>query len=260
MLVDSHCHLDLFPESDIDSMMTRAAQNKVSLIHTISTSIDNIQTLLPYIEKYPNVYASVGVHPNYVTGTETVEQIIATSKLHNKIISIGETGLDYYRNTSNRKTQIESFIKHIEASRITKLPIVIHSRNADQDMIKILSEEMKKGMFKAVLHSFSSSYELFLTALELDLYISFSGIVTFKNATLVQRIASEALDNRILFETDAPYLSPTPHRGKRNETAFVKYVADYVATLRKNPNIIQQSGVNFLNLFEKVSIKSNVTI
>ncbi len=250
MLIDSHCHLDYFEDNELPSIVKRASQSNVNILHTISTTISKSNQVLRIAEEYDNVYASIGIHPNDAENEKdtTLEELLILTK-HKKVISIGETGLDYYYENSPRAIQKNLFRLHIEASQITSLPLIIHSRNADEDMIKILQKESNKKPFKAVMHSFSSSQELCQAALELDFYISFSGIVTFKNAHNLHEIAKSIPENRILIETDSPYLAPVPNRGKRNEPAFVVHIADQLNKLRKCTNTGEITTRNFEQLF-----------
>ena len=255
-LIDSHCHLNLFPESELEQIVNRALESDVVFMHTICTKMEEFSSLLKIADKYPSVYASVGVHPNDANVTTTAEEIINACQ-NEKVIAIGETGLDYYRDSRPPEVQKQSFIEHIKASRETGLPVVIHSREADEDMIKILTEEQAKGKFKAVMHSFASSYKLFCAAVDLELYISFSGIVTFKNAKTVKRAAKEVPVDKILIETDAPYLAPEPNRGKRNEPAFISHTADYINFIRSQNDILERSYDNFFALFDKADLHFN---
>ncbi|MBQ4874964.1 MAG: TatD family hydrolase [Rickettsiaceae bacterium H1] len=250
MLIDSHCHLNHFLKQEIPLILGRAQSKKISLVQTICTKISEFEEILNIVESYENVFASVGIHPNNTNETTTVEELVNLSE-HPKVISIGETGLDYYYENSPREIQQKSFIIHIEAARMTDLPLVIHSRDADEDMIKILSEEYAKGKFTAVMHSFASSEKLSDFALSLGFYLSFSGIVTFKNASDIQKIASKTPKNRILIETDSPYLAPVPQRGKKNEPAFVTHVAEKLNKLKNCDDILNITHSNFFNLFTK---------
>ena len=217
MFVDSHCHLDfdLF-EKDRKECMKRALEVGIHTMLTISTHITRFPEILKLTRSSDHLYCSVGIHPHQVKDEPKVdsEQIIKFSK-DPKVIGIGETGLDYFYENSPRKEQKKSFIQHIEASRKTRLPLIVHTRNADEDMENILKEEMKKGEFPCVLHCFSSSKKLANCALSLGIYISISGIVTFKNGTELREIVRYIPLDRLLIETDAPFLAPVPHRGQR---------------------------------------------
>ncbi len=256
MLVDSHCHLD-FPElsSQIDDVMARAAANDVGIMQTICVQMSKFPQVLAVTEKFDNVYCSVGVHPNHVADEELVaaEEIIEKTS-HAKVIGIGETGLDYHYENSPRDLQQKSFRTHIKAARETGLPIIVHTRAADDDTIEILSEEMKKGQFTGLIHCFSTSRKLAEKAIELGMYISISGIVTFKKATELQEIVTDLPLEKILVETDAPYLAPMPHRGKTNEPAFTLHTAQFVADLKQCSleKIAEITTNNFFDLFAKV--------
>ena len=250
MLIDSHCHLDYFTDDEIPALLDRAKKSGVELVQTICTKVSDFDKVINIAELYDNVYASVGVHPNEAKELVTLEKLLDLTK-HPKVISIGETGLDYHYETTSRVIQKQSFQIHIEASRITGLPLVIHSRDADEDMIEILNREYKKGKFRAVMHSFTSSEKLCNVALDLGFYISFSGIVTFKNAKAVQEIACKIPKSRILIETDSPYLTPEPYRGRKNEPSFVIHVAEKISELKNCYAMHSITSANFFNIFNK---------
>ncbi|WP_108784185.1 TatD family hydrolase [Wolbachia endosymbiont of Bemisia tabaci] len=257
MIVDSHCHLIYFSDDEIPKVISRAEQNGVRILHNICISINDIPKLLKISSSYNQVYSSVGVHPldaniengEYIHADELVELTKGQ-----KVISIGETGLDFYK-SDNKSNQKKSFVLHIEAARVTGLPLVIHARNADSEMVDMLKSEMKVGAFSGVMHCFASSKELAYQAMDLGLYISFSGIITFKNASLLKEIAQNVPHERVLVETDAPYLSPEPYRGKKNEPAMVKYVVNCLAELwNKLPDkVAEVTTNNFLKLFTKLN-------
>ncbi|MES2677101.1 MAG: TatD family hydrolase [Pseudomonadota bacterium] len=258
-LIDSHCHLDLLAEKgfNIDEVIENAAQNQVKILQTIGTKITKFDEVYKYAQKYKNVFSSVGIHPCNVEEEPKIkaQDIIKICKTHPKIIGIGETGLDYFHSGFVEKNQIASFIEHISAARQLGLPVIIHTRDADVDMAKILENEMKKGEFKALLHCFSSSKELALKAIELGIFISISGIITFKNAVELQNIVKDLPLESLLVETDAPYLAPTPHRGKLNEPAFTKHTAEFLAQLKgvSFEQICQVTTGNFFKLFSSVN-------
>jgi TatD DNase family protein len=257
-LVDSHCHLNMKEfNDDLDNVIERAINNDVKYLHSICTKISDYPEIISIIEKYDNIHGSFGIHPHEADHhlDLTVEQIINYSS-HPKIISVGETGLDYYYEYSNRLNQQTLFKKHIEASRQNSLPIIIHTREADNDTISILTEEMKKGEFKGLIHCFTSTEELARKVLDLGLYISISGIVTFKKAVDLQDIVKFLPLDRILIETDSPYLAPIPFRGKRNEPAFVKNVCEFIATLKNIPyeTLRENTTKNYMNLFSKIEL------
>lgn len=264
MLVDSHCHLN-FPEftSDLDAVLARAAENGVGAMLTINTKLEEAKDLQTIADSYPQVYCSVGVHPHdakdYVNGYEgdTLFTQIKALAQHPKVVGIGETGLDYFYDNSPQKDQIGSFSDHIRASIDLDLPLIIHTRDADEDTISCL-KEIGQGKARGVFHCFSGSVELAEQALALGFYISFSGILTFKNAESLRQIAQKAPLERILVETDAPFLTPVPHRGKRNEPAFTRYTAELLANLRSlsYSEIEKITTNNFFTLFNKVSLPS----
>ena len=261
-IVDSHCHLDLIEKNghDIDQIVQNAKDNKVEILQTISTKISEIDKILGYTKKYDNVFASVGNHPCNVKdeGVVTAQEIIKICQENPKIIGIGETGLDYFHDKSNIDQQKESFYEHIKAAQEIQLPLIIHSRDCDDDMIKILKTEQEKKRFPALLHCFSSSKKLAEVAVELGIYISFSGIVTFKNAKIVQEVALETPENLILVETDSPYLAPTPHRGKENQPSYTRHTVEFVANLRNaDPEkFANKTTENFFELFSSCHIES----
>lgn len=253
MLVDHHCHLD-YPDlaKDREGVLARAAAAGVGLMVTISTRIRRFDEITAIAEAHPEVYCSVGTHPHYAD-TELdvpVEEIIAISR-HPKCVAIGEAGLDYFYQRSPREAQAEGFRRHIAAARATGLPLEIHTRDADDDTAAILADEMAKGPFKAVLHCFTGGPTLAARAIELGLMISFSGVLTYKKSEALRVIAATVPLDRLLVETDAPFLAPPPHRGKRNEPAFVAEVARKVAALRGvAPEVVGEASIrNFEALF-----------
>jgi TatD DNase family protein len=256
MLVDSHCHLD-FPDFDTDraDMMRRAAQAGVGLMVTISTRVRRFDQLRHLTEVHENVFCSIGTHPHNA-GEEidvTAEDLIRLSA-YEKCVAIGEAGLDYHYDKAPRAAQAAGFLVHIEAARQTGLPLVIHARNADDDVERILTEEMGKGVFPFVLHCFSSGQRLAEAGIELGGYVSFSGMLTFKNSEDLRSIARSVPHERLLIETDAPYLAPPPHRGHRNEPSYVIETAKCLASMLDLDldAIAKQTTQNFFRLFEKV--------
>jgi TatD DNase family protein len=256
MIVDSHCHLD-FPDfaADLDAIVERAAAAGVGRIVTISTRVRQFDKLLAIAERFSNVYCSVGTHPHNAHEELDIsaEDLVARSR-HPKVVAIGEAGLDYHYDNSPRDAQERGFRSHIAAARETGLPLVIHSRDADDDMARILEEETGKGAFPAVLHCFTGGPDLARRAIALGHFISFTGILTFKNSTALRDIAASLPADRILVETDAPYLAPGKHRGKRNEPAFVIDTANVLAEGRgvSFDTIARQTTENFFRLFGKV--------
>ncbi|HZP70458.1 MAG TPA: TatD family hydrolase [Pseudolabrys sp.] len=256
MLVDSHCHLD-FPDlaADLDAVVGRARAAGIGRLVTISTRVKRHAQVLAIAEKYPEVFCSVGTHPNHAHEEPEVDaKMLARIAQHPKVVAIGEAGLDYFRNTSPREAQTAGLRQHIAAARETGLPLVIHSRECDADMARILKEESGKGAFPAILHCFTGGRELAFTAIELGHYVSFTGILTFKSSETLRQIAAELPADRVMVETDAPYLAPLPHRGKRNEPAYVVETAKVLADVRKvsADEIAYLTTENFFRLFSKV--------
>ena len=256
MLVDSHCHLD-FPDfaAELDAIVARARDAGIGRMVTISTRVRKHAQVLAIAEKFPDVFCSVGTHPHHAhEELDIVARDLIAIARHPKVVAIGEAGLDYHYDTSPREAQEQGFRQHIAAARETGLPLVIHSREADDDMARILTEETGKGAFPAVLHCFTGGRELALRAVELGLYVSFTGIITFKNSHPLREIAAELPAERVLVETDAPYLAPLPYRGKRNEPSYVVETAKMLAVTRgvTSDDIARQTTENFYRLFNKV--------
>jgi TatD DNase family protein len=256
MLVDSHCHLD-FPDfaGELDGIVARAQAAGIGRMVSISTRVKQHGGLLAIAERFPDVYCSVGTHPHHAHEELDLDaDDLVERTRHRKVVAIGEAGLDYHYDFSPRDAQEHSFRNHIAAARVTGLPLVIHSRDADADMAKILEEETGKGAFPAVLHCFTGGRDLARRAIALGLSISFTGILTFKKSDELRAIAAELPADRILVETDAPYLAPGRHRGKRNEPAFVVDTAQVLAQTRgvSFDEIARQTTENFFKLFSKV--------
>lgn len=256
MLVDSHCHLD-FPDlaEDQDAVVERARAAGIGRMVTISTRVRQFDRVRAIAEKFDDVFCSVGTHPhNASEELDVTAERLADLARHPKVVAIGEAGLDYFYDKSPRDAQAQGFRTHIAASRQTGLPLVIHARDADVDMASILEEETAKGAFPFILHCFSSGAELARTGVRLGGYISFSGILTFKNSADIREIAKEIPEDRILVETDAPYLAPPPYRGKRNEPAYVVETAKVLAETRGAPvdAVADLTTRNFFRLFMKV--------
>ncbi len=256
MLVDSHCHLD-YPDlaADLDGVVSRARAAGVGRMVTISTRVRRLPDLLAIADRFGDVFCSVGTHPHHAHEELdiTAADLIAKSA-HPKVVAIGEAGLDYFYDKSPREAQEQGFRAHIAAARATGLPLVIHSREADDDMARILEEETGKGAFPAVLHCFTGGPELARRAVALGLHISFTGILTFKASQNLRDIAASLPADRILVETDAPYLAPGKYRGKRNEPAYVVETAKVLAETRglSADQIANQTTENFFRLFNKV--------
>lgn len=263
-LIDSHCHLDLLEEKgeNIAELIAAAKEKNIQYIQTICTKIIEFDKIYSYAEKFDNVFASIGIHPCNVHEQPeiNIEETIKICQKKPKLIGIGETGLDYFHDQSTKNRQIDSFLKHIEIARKTDLVLIIHSRNADADMADILQKEMQKGEFKALMHCFSSSEELAKKALDLDIFISISGIVTFKNAVDLQNIVKIIPKDKILVETDAPYLAPTPYRGKINKPEFTLETTKFIAKLKDiaEEEFFKITTDNFYNLFTKFPLNDNL--
>jgi TatD DNase family protein len=259
MLVDSHCHLD-FPDfsSELDAVVARAKDAGIGRIVTICTRVRKFDQVLAVAEKFPEIFCSVGTHPHNAHEELDIDSkaLIALTK-NPKVVAIGEAGLDYHYDNSPRDAQAQGLRQHIAAARETRLPLVIHSRDCDADMAKILQEETGKGAFPAVLHCFTGGRDLAFTAIDLGIYVSFTGILTFKNSQSLRDIARELPADRILVETDAPYLAPLPYRGKRNEPSYVAETARVLAETRgvSPDEIARQTTQNFFRLFSKVPQK-----
>jgi len=261
LLIDSHCHLDFPDFADLDAVLSRAAAAGVGRLITISTRVAKFDTYRAIAEAHDSVFFSVGTHPHqaFEEPDVTVETLVELSK-HPKCVAIGEAGLDYHYDKTPRDIAARVFRVHIAAARITQLPLVIHSRDADDDMGEILEDEMAKGAFPALLHCFTSSRALAETALRLGLSVSMSGVLTFKNSQDLRDIAKDIPLNRLLVETDAPYLAPMPHRGKRNEPAYVAETAKVLAQVKgvSLADITLQTTDNVLKLFTKIPLFEDV--
>lgn len=262
MLVDSHCHLD-FPDFDEErvSLIQRAHDADIGLMVTICTRVRKFDQVHKVALDHERVFCSVGTHPHNA-GEEldiTLDELLTLAE-HPKVVAIGEAGLDYHYDKSPRDAQAIGFRNHIAAARITGLPLVIHARNADDDMIEILRDESGKGAFPFILHCFSSGQKLAQIGVELGGYVSFSGIMTFKNAAEIRDIARVLPKDRLLVETDAPYLAPVPHRGQRNEPSFVANTAAMLAETISvsKEEIAEITTQNFFRLFQKVPRHFNI--
>jgi TatD DNase family protein len=256
MLIDSHCHLD-FPDlsAEMDAVVARARAAGIARMVTISTRVRRHAEVLAIAERFPDVFCSVGTHPHHAHEELdiTVADLVARAR-HPKVVAIGEAGLDYYYDRSPRDEQARVFRTHIEAARESGLPLVIHTRDADEDTARILEEETGQGSFVAVLHCFTGDADLARRAIALGHFISFTGILTFKPSTALRTIAAQLPADRIFVETDAPYLAPMPYRGKRNEPAYVVETAKMLAETRgvSFDEIAHQTSENFFRLFAKV--------
>src|SRR6202790_713287 len=256
MLVDSHCHLDFDDFSgDLDGIVARAQAAGIGRLVSISTRVKRRAGLVAIADRFPDVYCSIGPHPHHAHEELdlTIADLVGLTR-HPKTVAIGEAGLDYHYDLSPRDAQEQGFRNHIAAARETGLPLVIHSREADADMAAILEEETGKGAFPAVLHCFTGGRELAQRAVALGLFVSFTGILTFKKSDELRAIAAELPADRILVETDAPYLAPGRYRGKRNEPAYVTETAKVLAATRGGSidQIGRETTANFFRLFHKV--------
>ncbi|UTD29156.1 TatD family hydrolase [Bradyrhizobium sp. WD16] len=256
MLVDSHCHLD-FPDfaEDLDGLVARATAAGVGRMVTISTRVKRLPALIAIAERYDDVYCSVGTHPLHVDEEDGIsaQELIDLTR-HPKVVALGEAGLDNHYDLGSPAAQERGFRAHIAAARATGLPLVIHTRDADEACGHILDEEMAKGPFRAVLHCYTGGRELAMKAIGLGLSISFTGILTFKNSQALRDLAAELPADRIMVETDSPYLAPGKFRGKRNEPAYVVETARLLAEVRgvSFEEIARQTTENFFRLFSKV--------
>ncbi|WBU27923.1 TatD family hydrolase [Rhodopseudomonas palustris] len=256
MLVDSHCHLD-FPDfaDDLAGIVARAEASGVGRMVTISTRVRKLPDLVAIAERFPNVYCSVGTHPHHADEEDgiTTDGLVKLAQ-HPKVVAFGEAGLDYFYEMGSREAQERGFRAHIAAARETGLPLVIHTREADEDCGKILEDEMGKGAFHAVLHCYTGGRDLAMQAIDLGLMISFTGILTFKKSQALRDLAAELPADRVLVETDSPYLAPGKYRGKRNEPAYVVETAKVLAEVRgvSLDEIARQTTENFFRLFGKV--------
>jgi len=255
MIIDSHCHLD-FPElaADRAGVIARAKAAGVERMVTISTRVERFDEIKAIAEENPEVWCSVGTHPHHADEELHIqaEDLVRLSE-HPRCVAIGEAGLDYFYDNAPKDAQETGFRRHIAAARITGLPLVIHARQADEKTAAILQEEAGQGAFPFVLHCYTGGLELAKVGLELGGYVSFSGIITFKNAESIREVARMVPHDRFLVETDAPYLAPIPHRGETNEPAYTRHTAEYLASVRSAApeTIFEQSTDNFFRLFSK---------
>ena len=257
MLIDSHCHLD-FPdfEGELDTIIARALDANVKRMVTICTKLAHFESVYAIAKNYVEVYCAVGVHPHQA-GDEKIKSIepLLECAQYDKVVGIGESGLDYFYNNASREDQIQSFRYHIEAAQETDLPLIVHAREADDDIIRLLQEGYSKRPYRCVIHCFSSGYALAEAAIEMGHYLSLSGIATFKKSEDLRSIIKKVPLNRLLLETDAPFLAPQPKRGRRNEPAYVAHIAQIMAQALgiSEADFIKQTGKNFFRLFSKVS-------
>lgn len=255
MFIDSHCHIN-FPELSerLPAILEKMKKNQVTHALCVSVTLSDFPQVLSLAETHPNIYASVGVHPDYEDTPEPdVDQLVQLA-VHPRIVAIGETGLDYYRLTGDLEWQRQRFRTHIRASRASGKPLIIHTRSASEDTLRIMREEKAgtgDGGVAGVMHCFTESLEVAVASMEMGFYISFSGIVTFKNAKELQAVAREVPLERMLIETDSPYLAPVPMRGKTNEPGFVRHVGEFLADLKGVPvqTLAEVTSQNFRTLF-----------
>jgi TatD DNase family protein len=252
MLVDSHCHLD-FPDlaNRMTDVLQRMQENQVELAVCIGVNLEDFPQVLALAEQHEQLYATVGVHPEYTDVEEPDEERLLTLAAHPKVIAIGETGLDYYWQKDKPEWQRDRFRTHIRAAKRCGKPLVVHTRDSAADTLRVLKEEGADTV-GGVMHCFTENWDIAQLALDLGFFLSFSGIVTFKNAAIVKEVAQKCPLERLLVETDSPYLAPAPYRGKPNEPAYVRYVAEEVARLRSLPvdAVHQATTDNFFSLFK----------
>jgi len=251
-LVDSHCHLDFNPLGEqLDEVLARARAHGIGHMLCVSVTIENYTNIQAITNKHSQVFSSVGVHPNERNGHDPDVAELVKLATDPRVVAIGETGLDYYRSQGDMRWQQERFRRHIRAARLARKPLIIHTRDAAADTLAILREE-NAAEASGVMHCFTESWDVAKTAMDLGFYISFSGIVTFANATALREVAARVPDDRLLVETDAPYLAPVPHRGKTNEPAYVRHVAERLAEVRGATfdHIADVTTQNFFNLFQ----------
>lgn len=255
MLIDSHCHLDridLAPyQNDFDCFMQHAKNSQIGHMLCIAIDLESYPAMLDLVAKYDQISVSVGVHPNVDDGKDPSSSELIALAQTSKVVAIGETGLDYFRSTGDLSWQHQRFKNHIDAAKALKKPLIIHTREARDDTLRILQEE-GGGEVGGVIHCFTEDWEFAKKAMDLNFYISFSGIVTFKNAKAIQEVAKKVPADRFLIETDSPYLAPVPFRGKPNYPTYVRYVAEYIAGLRgvSQSHVATQSAENFYALFK----------
>ncbi len=255
MLIDSHCHLDYFKDAEFAEVIARARAMGVGEMVSIGTSLEQSRRILALVEDQPGIWCSVGIHPQHAHEEPVPEpEVLAAMTAHPKVIGLGESGLDYFYETAPHDVQQDGFRAHIRAARLARLPLAIHARSADTDIERILREEREQGgPFDFLLHCFSSGRALAEAAIEMGGYVSFSGILTFPKSTELREIARDLPADRILVETDAPYLAPAPHRGRRNEPGWVAHTAATLAEVRAmTPEALADlTTANFRKLYRK---------
>lgn len=255
-LVDSHCHIDFDPlQPRIDEVLANARDNDVGHLLCVAVNLEDFPRVLALAEQHAHIFASVGVHPNELDGREPEAAELVELAAHPRVVAIGETGLDYFRSQGDLEWQRDRFRRHIDAARQCGKPLIIHSRDAPEDTIRLMREE-DAGQAGGVMHCFAEDWTMAEQALDIGFYISFSGIVTFKNAKDIQEVARRAPLDRILVETDSPYLAPVPYRGKTNEPAYVRHTAEQVAALRgiSYEEVAAATTENFFRLFSHAAV------
>lgn len=254
-LVDTHCHLNILELTDFDgniaNVLLAANKQDVKYFLNVAVDLENVSEVIAIANKFPNVFASIGLHPNEKVSQEPTLNELLTLASEKKVIAIGETGLDYFRSEGDLRWQRERFVNHITAAKELGKPIIVHSRQAKEDTIKILKQENAEKV-RGILHCFTEDWEMAKQAIDLGFYISFSGIITFKNAQALQEVVKKIPLECLLIETDAPFLAPVPFRGKTNQPAYVRYVAEAVAELKNISylKVAEQTSQNFFNLFK----------
>ena len=255
MIIDSHCHLD-YPNlyDQLFNVLNRAKRNKVDNLLTICTTLESFEKIKIIVNKYNNIYGTFGIHPHETKNFTNVnlDYIIKSIKNNNKIIGVGETGLDFYYNHSDKDLQKKSFIAHIKAAAKLDIPVIVHSRNAEDETFEVIKKEMKNNKLRVLIHCFTGSSNFADKLLDIGCYISVSGIITFKNSNaLAETVASFPLD-KLLVETDSPYLAPLPHRGKPNEPSYITHTVEKLAAIKKVDKeiVIKNTTKNFMNLFK----------
>jgi len=255
MIIDSHCHLD-YPNlyDQLFNVLNRAKRNNVDNLLTICTTLESFEKIKIIVNKYNNIYGTFGIHPHETKNFTNVnlDYIIKSIKNNNKIIGVGETGLDFYYNHSDKDLQKKSFIAHIKAAAKLDIPVIVHSRNAEDETFEVIKKEMKNNKLRVLIHCFTGSSNFADKLLDIGCYISVSGIITFKNSNvLAETVASIPLD-KLLVETDSPYLAPLPHRGKPNEPSYITHTVEKLAAIKKVDKeiVIKNTTKNFMNLFK----------
>ena len=254
MIVDSHCHLD-YPNlyNQLEDVIKRAEYNQVKYFLTICTTLKSFDTIKLITDKYTNIYGTFGIHPHETKSFTNVDKnfILDSKKDNKKIIGIGETGLDFYYNLSDKKIQKKSFIEHINAALELNIPVIVHSRSAEKDTYEILKSENKNSNLKVLIHCFTGSKEFAKKLLDINCYISLSGIITFKNSIELANTIKNIPIDRLLVETDSPYLSPEPYRGKPNEPSYIKYTVEKLSEIKnlKIADVLNQTYNNFFKIF-----------